>query len=271
MNLPASTRFCLLSNPRQSGSAYLLLATRHPQVRERLRRIVEQSDSPKGRAFDIAVQCVIGFSLVCFSIETLPDLSYRSRSLLHTIELATVAFFSTEYLLRLSVAKRPMRYASSFFGIVDLLSVLPFYLSGAADLRVIRAFRLLRLFRIFKLARYNQAVQRFHRALLIAWEELMLFFALAAIILFLSACGIYHFEHEQQPEKFASIFHSLWWAVATLTTVGYGDVFPVTTGGRVFTFFVLLVGLGIVSVPAGLVASALSEARRMEASETSEP
>jgi len=104
--------------------------------------------------------------------------------------------------------------------------------------------------------------------LLIAREEIVLFGVAAALLLFLAAVGIYYFENEVQPEAFASVFHSLWWAICTLTTVGYGDVYPITTGGKVFTFFVLATGLGIISVPAGLVASALSRARAMEDSET---
>lgn len=181
-----------------------------------------------------------------------------------------MAVFTIEYFLRLAVADNRLKFATSFFGVIDLLAILPFYLSLGVDLRSVRAFRLLRLFRIFKLARYSRAMQRFHRALLIAKEEIILFICLATIILYLSAVGIYHFEREEQPEIFASVFHSLWWAVATLTTVGYGDVYPVTTGGRVFTFVVLLIGLGVVSVPAGLVASALSKARELEDEEDSQ-
>ncbi|MCA9238865.1 MAG: two pore domain potassium channel family protein [Planctomycetales bacterium] len=139
-----------------------------------------------------------------------------------------------------------------------------FYVSSGVDLRSLRALRLLRLFRILKLTRYSRAVQRFHRALLIAKEELVLYFSVTLLLLYLAAVGIYYFEHEKQPETFASVFHSLWWAVATLTTVGYGDVYPMTAGGKCFTFLVLLVGLGVVSVPAGLVASALSKARELE-------
>ena len=94
--------------------------------------------------------------------------------------------------------------------------------------------------------------------------EFTLFLNVALILIFLSAVGIYYFEHDRQPEHFASVFHSLWWAVVTLTTVGYGDMFPITTGGRVFTFFVLFLGLGIVAVPTGLFASALAKAREEE-------
>ena len=95
-------------------------------------------------------------------------------------------------------------------------------------------------------------------------EEIVLFLALTAVILYVAAVGIYYFENEAQPEAFKSVFHSLWWAIATLTTVGYGDVYPITVGGRIFTVFVVLIGLGIVAVPAGLVASALSKAREVE-------
>ncbi len=108
------------------------------------------------------------------------------------------------------------------------------------------------------------AARRFHRAFIIAKEELALFLFAALIILYLAGVGIYYFEYPAQPEAFCSVFHSLWWAVATLTTVGYGDIYPVTLGGKIFTFFILIIGLGVVSIPAGMVASALSKAREME-------
>ena len=98
----------------------------------------------------------------------------------------------------------------------------------------------------------------------LAKEELIMFFSLTCILLYLSAVGIYYFENEAQPETFSSIIDSLWWAVATLTTVGYGDIYPITSGGKLFTFFILMIGLGIVSIPAGIIASAVSEARKME-------
>ena len=107
-------------------------------------------------------------------------------------------------------------------------------------------------------------MQRYHRAFLIAKEELVLFGATALITLYLASVGVHYFESKAQPEAFGSVFHSLWWAIVTLTTVGYGDVYPITLGGRIFTFFVLIIGLGIVAVPTGLFASALSKAREVE-------
>jgi voltage-gated potassium channel len=132
------------------------------------------------------------------------------------------------------------------------------------DLRFLRAFRILRIFRALKIIRYNKAIERFGAAFKLVKEEFVLFFACALILIFITSAGIYYFENQAQPETFKSIFHSAWWAIVTLTSVGYGDVYPITVGGRIFTFFVLMIGLGIVTVPAGLVASALSKAREIE-------
>ncbi|MCA9028174.1 MAG: ion transporter [Planctomycetaceae bacterium] len=234
---------------------------------ERLRKVIEESDTTAGRVFDLSIQCLIIVSLITFSVETLPELSEKTQAWLRWIEIATVSIFTLEYFARFVVAKHKVQFVTSFFGVVDLLSILPFYVSTGVDLRSVRAFRLLRLFRIFKLVRYSKAIRRFHRALLIAREELILYLFVTFILLYLASVGIYYFEHDAQPAVFSSVFHSMWWAVATLTTVGYGDVYPVTAGGRIFTFGVLLVGLGVVSVPAGLVASALSKARDLEDSQ----
>jgi voltage-gated potassium channel len=219
----------------------------------------------KGRVsfgkWDYVVQFLIVLSLISFAIETLTGLSEETRKGLTAFEVFTVSIFTTEYLVRLILSQPRRGYAFSFLGVIDLAAILPFYLSTGIDLRSIRAFRLLRLFRLLKLARYSEAVRRYHRAFRIAREELILFGATALIMLYLSAVGIYYFENQAQPETFSSVFHSLWWAIATLTTVGYGDVYPVTIGGKAFTFIVLVIGLGIVAVPSGLVASALSKAR----------
>jgi voltage-gated potassium channel len=237
--------------------------------RQKLKRIVEQNDTRWGRALDFFILSLVVVSLVTFSIETLPNVSTATQRWLYAIELVTVAVFTVEYLLRLLVADRKLGFVFSFFGLIDLLAILPFYVAAGLDLRSIRALRFLRVFRAMKMARYSKAIQRFHRAFLIAKEEIILFFMVAVLMIYFAAVGIYYFENAAQPEAFASIFHSLWWAVTTLTTVGYGDVYPVTVGGRIFTSLILLVGLGIVAIPAGLMASALSKAREMEDDQTS--
>ncbi|MCZ6617070.1 MAG: ion transporter [Gammaproteobacteria bacterium] len=229
-----------------------------------MKETIEQNTIRSGRVFDVSIQILIIVSLISFSIETLPDLTDRTRELLRYVEIGTVSVFTIEYLLRILVADRRLKFMFSFYGLVDLAAILPFYLATGLDLRSVRILRLLRLFRIFKLVRYSTAIHRFHTAFIIAKEELVLFFMVAMMLFFFAAVGVYYFENSAQPELFASVFHSLWWAVITLTTVGYGDVYPVTVGGRIFTFFVLMIGLGIIAVPTGILASALSKARDVE-------
>jgi voltage-gated potassium channel len=230
----------------------------------RLNTIVNDTGTPAGRVFAFFIQGLIILSAVLFSVETLPNLDAGVRAILHVADIVTVIIFTGEYILRVYVAASRTGYIFSFFGILDLLSFAPFYLGIGIDLRSVRVFRLLRLFRIFKLPRFGRAINRFQRALTMIEEELVLFLCSALLIMFLSAVGIYFFEHAAQPEKFKSVFHSLWWSVATLTTVGYGDVYPITTGGKIFTFFVLMIGVGVIAVPAGLFASALARARQEE-------
>ena len=222
-------------------------------------------DHPRyGRPFEIFIQALILISLVSVALDTLPRLPANMRVALRCEEIVVVSIFTLEYILRILTAKRPGRYVFSFWGFVDFIAIAPFYLGLGADGRSLRALRLLRILRTLKLFRYHSAAERFRKTFFKIREELALFGGLALIVLFLSSVGVYYFEHESQPEVFASIPHSLWWAAVTLTTVGYGDAYPVTMGGRIFTFFVLIVGLGVVAVPTGLFASALTEVRREE-------
>ena len=234
------------------------------KIKNYLQKIVEDNTTKKGRYFDYVIQLLIVLSLVSFSIETLPDLQDKLRVWLQYFEVFSVVIFSVEYLLRIWVSKKPFSYIFSFYGIIDILAILPFYLVGFLDLRFLRAFRILRIFRALKVIRYNNAIQRFGVAFKLVKEEIVLFIACTIILIFITSAGIYYFENEAQPETFKSIFHSAWWSIVTLTTVGYGDVYPITLGGRIFTFFVLMIGVGLVTVPAGLVASALSKAREIE-------
>lgn len=238
-------------------------------MKKKLRLIIEDNTTKKGQIFDYFIQTLILLSLIAYAIETLPNNSKFVVQLLTIFEYFCILIFSLEYLLRVVISKKPLRYIFSFFGIIDLLAILPFYLRGAIDLRALRAFRIFRIFRALKLIRYNKALNRFHIAAKIVKEEVILFLIITSIFIFLSSAGIYFFENEAQPEVFTSIFHSAWWSVVTLTTVGYGDVYPITLGGKVFTFFILIIGVGIVTIPAGLVATALSRAREIEAKEMS--
>ncbi len=212
-----------------------------------------------GRIFDLVIQSLIIISLLSFTIETSPDLEEDFLQILHYLEIGCVLVFSVEYILRIYLSDNKLRFICSFYGIIDLLAILPFYVSTGIDLRSIRIFRLFRLIRIFKLLRFGKALDRFLAAFKCIKEELTIFIFATIILLYISSVGIYYFESEMQPEQFGSIFKSLWWSVATLTTVGYGDIYPVTIGGKIFTFLILMAGLGIVAVPTGLIASALTK------------
>ena len=216
------------------------------------------------------MQGLVIVSLISFSVATLPDLSNNTLELLRWIEVTVVVLFTAEYLLRLKAPEQPLAYALSFFGVVDLLAILPFYLTTGIDLRAVKVLRALRIISLLKLTRYNAAMSRFARSFALAKEEFALFVIATMMILFLAAVGIYYFERDAQPEAFASVFHSLWWAVTTLTTVGYGDVYPITVGGRFFTYIVVMVGLDVIAVPASVLASALTRAREEEVRTRSE-
>lgn len=217
-----------------------------------------------GRSIVYVVYGLILLSTLSIGIETIPELPAWLAAVLEKAELAVIAAFSAEYLLRIAVAPRPLRYIFSFWGIVDVVAVLPFYLSLGGEFRAIRALRLLRLFRLIKALRYSAAVDRMGAAFRMVREELAVFGATALIVLYLAAVGIYYFEHEAQPKVFSSAFASMWWAAVTLTTVGYGDSVPVTIGGRIFTVLILLIALGVIAVPTGLISSALSRLRQVD-------
>jgi len=232
-----------------------------------IKNIIENADTKLGKTFDFSIQFLIIVSLISFTIETIPNLSEQTKFWLNLIEIICVIIFTIEYFLRLFIADKKLKFIFSFYGLIDFLAILPFYISSGIDLRSIRIFRLFRLFRAFKLFRYSKALNRLKDAFKSVKAELVLFFVATSFMLYVSSVGIYYFENEAQPDQFASIFHCLWWSVATLTTVGYGDIYPITIGGRIFTSVVVLIGIGIVAVPTGLIASALTKVITNESEE----
>ena len=231
----------------------------------KIRDIVQNSDTVVGRIFDLFIIFLIVVSVVTLSVETLPNLSPAVKQALGISEVVITVLFTIEYILRIATSPKKTAYVFSFYGIIDLIAILPFYLAWVfglpleVDLRSIRIFRLFRIFRILKLSKYNQAMARFGRALAYAQHEILIFLCATLVLLYFTALGIYYFEHAAQPDHFQSISDSVWWAVTTLTTVDYGSVPPITFAGKLFTFVILMCGLGIVAVPAGLIAAALSK------------
>ncbi len=224
----------------------------------KLKQIIETRETKAGMVLDFFIQFMILLSLISFSVETLPNLTDETVIWLRYLEVITITIFSLEYALRIAVADKKLHYILSFYGIIDILAILPFYLSTGIDLRSVRVFRLFRLFRAFKLLQFSRAANRLGKAFLDVKNEFIVFLMAALFVLYISAVGIYYFENEVQPEAFKSVFHCLWWAVATLTTVGYGDVYPITAGGKIFASLIVFIGLGIVAVPTGLIASSLT-------------
>ena len=177
------------------------------------------------------------------------------------IAYVSVIFFAFEYVIRIWTAANKRKYIFSFFGIIDLLAVVV-GIVALPQFTSLRLFRLLQLIRLLKLVRFSEALADLGRAFSSMRDEIFLFMSLTSMVVFLAAFGAYHFEHETQPEQFSHMGDALWWAVATLTTVGYGDIYPVTIGGKIMTAIVVLCGLGIVAAPAGIVAQAMATALR---------
>ncbi len=225
-----------------------------------LSELLNDSKTIHGKRFALFIQFLIIVSIINFSCQTLPNLSDELKYSLRIIEVFSVIIFSIEYVLRVIFSEKRIKFIFSFFGLVDLIAVLPFYLSLGIDMRSVRAVRLFRLFRLFKLLKYNSAITNLKKAFADVKTELIIFTLATLFLLYFSSVGIYYFENSAQPEQFSSVFHSLWWSVATLTTVGYGDIYPITVGGKIFSSIIVFLGLGLVSVPTALIASSFSKA-----------
>ena len=182
-------------------------------------------------------------------------------------ELLSILIFSFEYIYRISYSfikkgmKGSVNYIFSFFGLIDLISILPFYLNQFINLdgRFLRILRLFRLTRIFKFGRDSNSLKLFTKALISVKEQLLFTLFLSALTILFSASAIYYLENEAQPDKFSSITESVWWATISLATVGYGDVYPITVGGKIFATIISLVGIGVVAIPTGVISASFVE------------
>ena len=231
----------------------------YSDLRSRLDDIVE------GAVFSGIIQFLILASAVAFVLETEPAFD-KYEYYFHILDWTFLVLFTVEYVLRIYTAPERLVFVFSFFGIVDFFAILPSLvlipgLGSVPGFRVLRVLRFLRVFRIFKATRFILAVDRMIEALGEVKREIFALVILSSMLVYLAACGIYYFEKDAQPDKFGSIPDAMWWAIVTLTTIGYGDVYPETTGGRIFTALVALVGVGLIAIPSGLLASVLTKAR----------
>jgi voltage-gated potassium channel len=233
-------------------------------LRQRLHEIIFEADTPAGRAFDAVLLLAIVASIVVVLLESVASVRARYETILVVLEWSFTALFTVEYALRLYSVRRPLRYATSFFGIVDLLAVLPSYLSlvlpGAQSLLVIRILRTLRIFRVFKLTPYLTESGELWEALRRSRRKILVFlFVVLTLVVIVGAC----MHLVEGPENgFTSIPISIYWAVVTLTTVGYGDISPQTPLGQFLAMVVMLIGYGIIAVPTGIVTAEMTRAAR---------
>ena len=204
-------------------------------------------------------------------LESYDPLYQEYKTFFHVFDIFTVVVFTIEYAIRIWVADLAfparnkflsrLKYIFSPLGITDFLAILPFYLPFAVelDLRMLRTLRLMRLFRVFKLAHYSSSMRMIVRVLKDKKQELFITVFATFILLLLSASIMFHIEETVQPEKFPNIFASFWWAVATLTTIGYGDVYPITPAGQFLAALTALFGIGLVAIPTGIISMGFME------------
>lgn len=240
---------------------------------ERLRRWVHVLVEPGargGEAYDLFMVWLICLNIVALVLETVGPLYTRHLALFQAFEVASVLLFSLDYLLRLwtctlnpefaGAVRGRIRYALSPLALIDLAAVLPFYLPFVGmDLRFARGARLLRLLRLGKLARYSRALHMVARVVARQKEELLTTFVLSGLLLLGSSTLMYLVERGAQPEDFSSIPAAMWWGIATLTTVGFGDVVPLTAAGKFLSSVIAVIGIGIVALPTGILSAGFIE------------
>ena len=221
----------------------------------------------KFNRFDIFIYSLIIGNIIAMVLESHQFIQVQFSQFFHYFELVSIVIFSFEYLYRISLSYRENKWAGvksyvfSFFGIIDLVSILPFYLKQFVllDGRFFRILRLFRLTRVFKLGRDSKSLKLFIKALSAVKNELKFTLFLSILTILFSASAIYFLENKAQPEIFSSITASIWWATVSLATVGYGDVVPITLWGKVFASVISLVGIGIVAIPTGIISASFVE------------
>ncbi len=231
--------------------------------RQTVREVIFGTETPAGKAFDIALLVAIILSVVAVCLESVKGIKADYGDILLRAEWVFTILFTAEYLLRLATARRPARYARSFFGVVDLLSILPTYISvlvpGAQSLIIIRVLRLVRVFRVFKLARFVGESEVLVEAMHASREKIIVFLVGVTSLTVVVGSLMYLIEGEES--GFTSIPQGIYWAIVTMTTVGYGSIEPATAPGRILASIVMIMGYGIIAVPTGIVTAELTRAR----------
>ena len=234
-----------------------------PAWKRSLYRVIFESDTPAGKAFDLALLCAIGASVLVVMLESVKSIQSEHAILLRDLEWIFTGLFTVEYILRLLCVRRPLRYVWSFYGLIDLLAILPSYIylfTSANYVMVVRIVRLLRVFRVLKLAHFLQETETLVAALRASSRKIIVF--LFSVLALVTIMGTVMYLVEGERNGFTSIPHSVYWAIVTLTTVGYGDITPHTTLGRFIASLIMIMGYGIIAVPTGIFSLELRAAAK---------
>ena len=229
----------------------------------RLYNMVSNSDTPAGKAFDITVMVAIVLSLIVAFVETKPAVVGRFKDVLTILEYVLTGFFTLEYILRLYCSPTRKEYALSFFGIIDLLATLPLYLSFIPALSstryffILRVFRLLRIFRVLKLFTFINEGYLLLQSIKLSLHKILVYFLFVLILVTILGTLMFMVEGGQPGTQFTDLGTSIYWAIVTMTTVGYGDITPVTLGGRLLSGLIMILGYTIIAVPTGIVSATM--------------
>ncbi len=233
--------------------------------RERLYEVIFEADTVAGKTFDVTLLAAILLSVAAVMLESVAGISAKWGTQLRAAEWIVTILFSIEYVLRLVCVRRPRRYALSFFGLVDLLATLPTYLSiffaGSQSLIVIRTLRLVRVFRVFKLSRHLVEAESLVTALRATRAKITVFFVVVLTLVLILGSAMYLIEGDRN-EQFSNIPTSVYWAIVTMTTVGYGDIAPQTPAGQALAALVMILGYSIIVVPTGIFTVEIAAARQ---------
>tara|TARA_R110000744_G_scaffold253995_1_gene369663 strand:- start:1116 stop:1973 length:858 start_codon:yes stop_codon:yes gene_type:complete len=223
--------------------------------KNKLHEIIYEADTPMGKLFDLILFFIIIFSVILIMLESVKAIDAEYHDILFILEWVVTIFFTVEYIARIICIKKPKSYIFSFYGIIDFLSTIPLYISyifaGSQVLLAVRAFRLLRVFRILKLARFLGEASQLKRALKASRAKITVF--LFAVLIASVMLGTLMYLIEGDEAGFTSIPTSIYWTIVTLTTVGYGDIAPITPQGQAIATIIMLIGYGIIAVPTGMV------------------
>lgn len=234
-----------------------------PTLRHRLRDIIFEAETLGGKAFDVFLLLFIGLSVLAVMLESVDAVAVKYKTLLFKLEWFFTITFTIEYFLRLYLVDRPLKYARSFYGVVDLLSCLPTYLAiffpGAQSLLVIRILRLLRMFRVMKMVHHIEGGDIIMRALYKSRAKIMVFFMTVSVFAVIAGTVMYIVEGKHNP-GYSNIPQSIYWAIVTISTVGYGDISPITPLGKVIATLTMLSTYAIIAVPTGIVTAELTRA-----------